>query len=142
VANAWHHRIDALASVATLIGVTFSHFFGETFRILDPCASIAIALFIFIPALRLLRPAFAELMEHSLTAGYTERIREVALHIDGVSDATITHSRKSGHYKLVEIRIAVSPTLTVADFSTLTDRLTDRLTAEFGPTLIPTIIPE
>jgi cation diffusion facilitator family transporter len=141
VANAWHHRIDALASVATLIGVSFSHFFGETFRILDPCASIAIALFIFIPALRLLRPAFTELMEHSLPAGYTARIREVALRVEGVSDATITHSRKSGHNNLVEIRIAVSPALTVADFLQLSDRLTSALTAEFGPTLLPTILP-
>ena len=60
------HRSDALASLATSSGSPFSQLFGPAFRVLDPVASILIAVFILVAACRMIAPAFGELMECSL----------------------------------------------------------------------------
>lgn len=115
VASAWHHRSDALASIATLIGVTFSHFLGEGFRILDPLASMVIAVFIFIPALRIFLTAFRELMEKSLPAADVGRVRTIVESTPGVKEITYLRTRRNGHNLLFDIGIGVSPNITVTD---------------------------
>lgn len=113
LANAWHHRSDALASVATLVGVTFSHFFGPAFRILDPVASLVIAVFILIPAVRLFRPAFAELMERSLPAGDVARARGIVEAVPGVEGVSGLRTRRNGHHLIFDVEIRIAPHLTI-----------------------------
>lgn len=121
MANAWHHRSDALASVATLVGVTSSHFFGPAFSILDPVASLVIAIFIFVPALRLLRPAFFELMEHSLPESDLEKIRAAVCGVKGVESLSYIRSRRNGHHMIFDIGVQVAPQMTVAESQTVAD---------------------
>ncbi|MDE6392674.1 MAG: cation diffusion facilitator family transporter [Muribaculaceae bacterium] len=142
IANAWHHRSDALASVATLVGVTFSHFFGPAFRILDPVASLVIAVFIFVPALRLLRPAFAELMERSLPVGDIEKAREAVSAIAGVGKITWMRTRRIGHHLVFDIGVAVSPDMTVAECGGLKADVTKALKEAFCSHVIVTVCPE
>lgn len=52
IANAWHHRSDAISSIATLVGVAFSIFMGAGWRIMDPIASMVIAVMICISAVK------------------------------------------------------------------------------------------
>lgn len=113
LANAWHHRSDALASVATLVGVTFAHFFGPAFRILDPIASLVIAIFILIPAIRLFRPAFAELMERSLPVKDVTKARESISAVPGVKKINYIRSRRNGHHLIFDIGIGIEPDLTI-----------------------------
>lgn len=115
VANAWHHRSDALASVATLIGVTFSHFLGEEFRVLDSIASFVIAIFILIPAVRLFLPAFGELMERSLPTDDVDRVRSIVNATPGVRKITYLRTRRNGHNLVFDIGIGVDPDITVTD---------------------------
>ena len=133
VANAWHHRSDALASVATLVGVTFSHFFGPAFRILDPVASLVIAVFIFIPALRLFRPAFAELMERSLPARDVENARGIVAAVDGVRKVTYLRTRRNGHHLIFDVGIGVDRGLTVEQGSEIAAAIERALTAAYCP---------
>lgn len=60
IANALHHRSDAISSIATLIGVTLSYTLGEHWRILDPIASVIIAVFILISAIKIAMPSINE----------------------------------------------------------------------------------
>ena len=133
VANAGHHRSDALASVATLVGVTFSHFFGPAFRILDPVASLVIAVFIFIPALRLFRPAFAELMERSLPARDVENARGIVAAVDGVRKVTYLRTRRNGHHLIFDVGIGVDRGLTVEQGSEIAAAIERALTAAYCP---------
>ena len=133
MANAWHHRSDALASVATLVGVTFSHFFGPAFRILDPVASLVIAVFIFIPALRLFRPAFAELMERSLPARDVENARGIVAAVDGVRKVTYLRTRRNGHHLIFDVGIGVDRGLTVEQGSEIAAAIERALTAAYCP---------
>lgn len=135
-ANAWHHRSDALASVATLIGVTFSHFFGEGFRVLDPIASLVIAVFILVPAFRILRPAFAELMERSLPENERKKALELVSKIPNVKDVEYLRARRNGHKYVFDFGIKTDASLSVAQCSHLTDEIRQALTDAFCPHVI------
>ena len=77
IANAWHHRSDALSSVATLTGIGLAYFLGEKWRILDPVAAIFVGILILRVAFKLLKPALEELMERSLPREEEKRILEI-----------------------------------------------------------------
>lgn len=139
-ANAWHHRSDALASVATLIGVSFAHFFGPSFRILDPCASIVIALFIFVSAGRIIVPAFAELMDRSAPTPLRERCRAIILSEDGVRSIRSMKVRRSGHYLIVVAEICIDPQMTVGEGAQIARRVEEALRSGFHRALHPTVV--
>ena len=139
VANAWHHRSDAFASIATLIGVTFSHFFGVGFRILDPIASLVLSLFILIPAVRLFRPAFDELMERSLPADDVELARKTALDVKGVKALTYIRTRRIGHHLVFDLGIRVDPSLNVAEGETVARKVEEALKETFCPHIVVSV---
>ncbi len=66
VANAWHHRSDALSSLGTLVGIGCAYFLGDKWRIADPIAALIVAVFIFKVAFDLIRTGVGELLEKSL----------------------------------------------------------------------------
>lgn len=131
VANAWHHRSDALASVATLIGVSCAHFFGPAFRIFDPIASLVIAGFIFIPALRLFIPSFAELMEHSLPEDVVEKARGLIAASPEVKEVVAIRSRRNGHFLYFDIAIKVDPNLSLSQCQKISKVIEDAFHRDF-----------
>ncbi len=139
LANAWHHRSDALASVATLIGVTFSHFFGPAFRILDPVASLVIAVFILIPALRLFKPAFVELMERSLPFDQVEKARGVVENIEGVEGITYLRSRRNGHHLIFDIGIRIASGTTIDRAAETAAAIESALKTAFCPHILVSV---
>lgn len=135
-ANAWHHRSDAMASIATLIGVTFSHFFGEGFRVLDPIASLVIAIFIIIPAIRILKPSFAELMERSLPSAERQKAMELVEKIPEVKGIEYLRARRNGHKYIFDFGIKTDASLNVAQCAQLTSVIKSVLTDAFCPHVI------
>lgn len=123
MANAWHHRSDAMASVATLIGVTFSHFFGEGFRILDPVASLLIAVFILVPAVRLLVPAFVELMDRSLPDEQVEKARGVVSGVEGVKGISYLRTRRNGHHLVFDVGVLLARGTTIDEGADVAARI-------------------
>ena len=75
VANAWHHRSDALSSIGTAIGIGGAILLGEQWLILDPLAAVVVSLFIMKVAIQLLVPCVEELLEKSLPAEVEEKIK-------------------------------------------------------------------
>lgn len=139
LANAWHHRMDALASIATLAGVSCSHFFGESWRVADPIVTILISWVIIIAAARLFIPSFTELMERSLPARYSVTALEIASKVEGVKEVVSLRSRKSGHYLIFDIEVAVSPHLTVQQGEVIAGAVIRALEAKFGSTILATV---
>ncbi|MBD5348582.1 MAG: cation transporter [Bacteroides sp.] len=127
VANAWHHRSDAMASIATLIGVTFSHFFGAGFRILDPLASVVIAIFILTASIKLLRPSFLELMERSLDKNEIIKVEKIISEVANPNSIEFIRSRRVGHRIIFDIGIKTKPTLTVEDTTKIAAEIEKRL---------------
>lgn len=138
-ANAWHHRVDALSSVATLVGVGCAYFFGEKMRIFDPIASILIAVFILLPALKLFMPAFSELMERSLPAASVEKAREIIAAQKGVVRIESLKCRRNGHYRLFDVKIAVSPEITINAGAAIAADVEQALIEAFGKSTLTTV---
>lgn len=112
-ANAWHHRSDAISSVATLIGVSLSFFLGEHWRVLDPIASVIIAVFIGISALQIAKPSIQELLEISLPQDQINSILEIIENVPGIKKVHNLRSRRNGHSYIIDVNIHVDPDITV-----------------------------
>lgn len=139
IANAWHHRSDAMASVATLTGVSFAHFFGSPFRVLDPVASIVIAVFIFIPAIKMLWPAFKELMDHSLPREEVSKAKDIISGIPGVEGVKYIRSRRNGHHLVFDIGIFVNPEINVGEASNISEKIKSSFYNSFCPHVVASI---
>lgn len=128
-----HHRIDALASVATMIGVVCAHFFGEKMRVFDPIASVIIAVTILFPAVRLLIRAFKELTDATLSeadlAKATEAVRKVA----GVKDVLSLKGRRSGHSRIFDVSVKVAPGTPVEESAKIVKQVKGSLCDAFCP---------
>lgn len=131
IANAWHHRSDALASIATLIGVTFSHFFGASFRILDPIASLVIAGFILFPALRLFLPAFRELTDSSLSGSERDKALIAIKNVGGVIEVKYIRTRRIGHHLVFDIAVRIPEGMTIKEGSAITEAIRESLYKAF-----------
>ena len=112
-ANAWHHRTDAISSIATLIGVSLSYALGDNWRILDPITSIIIAVFIGISAVSIARPSLSELLEASLPQAELEKIRKIIRSVPGVKRVHNLRARQNGRSIIVDVNIHVDPDITI-----------------------------
>lgn len=139
IANAWHHRSDAISSVATLIGVTIAHFLGEGWRILDPLASILIAVFIGLSALEIARPSINELLERSLPPKVIEQLQQAIMSVPGVKAYHHLRTRRNGHSFLAELHIKVDPDITVTQGHAIASAVEIALRAILGPDSIITV---
>lgn len=115
IANAWHHRSDSFSSIATLIGVGGSMFFGEKWRVLDPVAAIVVGIFIVIVSVELARPALQEMLGVSLKKDEKKRILKALKNTDGVMAYSDFRTFKSGNDGYVIVHIKVDPEINVKE---------------------------
>lgn len=139
IANAWHHRSDAFSSVATLIGVSAAYFLGAHWRILDPIASIVIAVFIAISAIQIALPSVNELLERSLPPDQVRKAAEVIASVTGVEDYHRLRTRRNGHSMIIDTHIKVDPYINVAQGHRIATDVEKSLRAVFGPDIITNI---
>ena len=115
IANAWHHRSDALSSIATIAGVCGAMFFGVRGRILDPLAEMIVAIFIVAVGIRTAGPALFELLEVSLPPQEQEIIRRALLSTEGVESYHHLRTRRNGPRTIVDVHLKVNPYITVVE---------------------------
>ena len=128
---ALHHRADAFASLATLIGVGCSIFFGEKLRILDPIVTLVLAAFIVVSAIRLFIPAWRELVEHSLPASVISQVRSAIETVAGVKEIKTIRSRSHGRYYIFDIGISVASNLTVEQGAVIAGKVEESVAGAF-----------
>lgn len=111
--DAWHHRSDAITSLAAAIGITVAIIGGEGYEAADDWAAIAAAVVIAWNGWRLLRPALNELMDRSPNRELIERIRQIAAETPGVGAVEKCYVRKMGYQYFVDMHVEVDPEMTV-----------------------------
>lgn len=111
--DAWHHRSDAITSVAAGIGISIALIGGHKFVCADDIAAIFAAVIICGNGWLLLRPALSELMDRAADPEVVRRIREIASGIEGVANVEKCFVRKAGHLLFVEMHVEVDPQMTV-----------------------------
>ena len=97
VANAWHHRSDALSSAGTAIGVGGAVFLGARWTVLDPIAAVVVSIVIIVTALKLLRQSVGELTERSLPDDLKSEIIAIVGAEPGVSSIHHLRTRRIGN---------------------------------------------
>jgi cation diffusion facilitator family transporter len=112
-ADAWHHRSDAITSLAASVGITVSLIGGNGYESADDFAAIAAAAIIAFNGWRVLRPALSELMDESPSLEVIEKIGKTAATIPGVERVEKCIVRKSGHRYWVDMHVEVDPLMTV-----------------------------
>jgi cation diffusion facilitator family transporter len=114
VANAWHHRSDALSSVAVFIGVAGTQI-NPSWHILDSFAALLVSFFIVKVGLEILRDALREFTDTAPKQEIIGKIRQCALSVNGVIDTHDLRVRTSGGLYQMEIHIVVDGQLTVLE---------------------------
>jgi len=114
LANAWHHRSDALSSVAVLLGVTGA-FIKPAWHILDAFAALIVSFFVIKVGLDILRKTLREFTDTAPRPEIIKKIMQCSLTVEGVMDAHDLRVRTSGGFYQVEIHIVVDGQITVAE---------------------------
>ena len=128
MADAWHHRSDALSSVGALIGIGGARL---GFPIMDPIASVIICLFILKVGIEIIMDAIKKMMDTSAGSEYDQKIHDFVAKQQGVEEVDIVNSRMFGNKVYVDLEIKVDENLTVREGHDITENVHDALEQEF-----------
>lgn len=128
MADAWHHRSDALSSVGALIGIAGARM---GFAVLEPLASVVICAFIGKAAFDVFRDAVNKMVDHSCDAATEDALRRCVLAHRDVRGIDLLRTREFGNRVYVELEIALDERLTLAQAHRVAEQLHDEVEAMF-----------
>ena len=128
-ADAWHHRSDAITSVAAFIGIAIALYFGEGFESADDWAALLASGLIIYNCYGIFRPALAEIMDENRYEDLEEDVRQHALHVAGVELIEKCYIRKIGMLFQIDLHAVVDPNLSVREGHEIAHDLKDYLIA-------------
>jgi cation diffusion facilitator family transporter len=126
-ADAWHHRSDAITSVAAFIGISVALLLGKGYESADDWAALFAAGFILYNSYLIFRPALGEIMDEHLYDDLVEEIRVASLEVEGILDTEKCFVRKAGMKYHIELHAIVDGSLTVREGHDLSHQLKDAL---------------
>lgn len=132
IANAWHHRSDALSSIGALVGIGGSIVLGEKWAILDPLASCAISVAVIVVAVRMAIPSLAELLETSLPEDIEAEIISTASAVNGVKDIHELKTRRNGMSFIIDAHIVVDPEISIVEAHDIATDVEEALRERYG----------
>jgi cation diffusion facilitator family transporter len=128
--DAWHHRSDAITSLAAAIGIGIALIGGDGYEAADDWAAAVAAGVIAWNGARLLHPALNELMDRSPNPEMVNRIREIAATTPGVADVEKCFVRKMGYQYFVDMHVEVDPLMTVKRSHDIAHEVKDKVREE------------
>lgn len=138
-ADAWHHRSDAITSVAAFIGISIALILGKGYESADDWAALLASFFILYNSYMIFRPALGEIMDEHRYDDLVENIRQESLKVDGIIGTEKCFIRKAGMKYHVDLHAIVDATITVKEGHDLAHKLKDTLRSkilELGHVLI------
>ena len=125
--DAWHHRSDALTSLAAFIGISIALFGGPGYESADDWAALLACAVIAWNGVRILRPAVNEIMDASVSPGTVDEVRRIAHQVQGVQEVEKCRVRKSGLYLVLDIHVVVDGNLPVRQGHEIAHQVKDLL---------------
>lgn len=132
IANAWHHRSDAISSLGTMVGIGGAMFFGEKWRILDPLAAVLVSVFIVKAGYDIIKPAIYELLEGSLPRDQEKQITDLIASVDGVKGYHNLHTRKIGNDIAIDVHVKMDGRLPLVEAHEIASRVERKIRDRFG----------
>jgi cation diffusion facilitator family transporter len=111
--DAWHHRSDALTSAAAFIGISVALIGGKGWQSADDWAALFACAVIAANGIRLLRPAFYEIMDTAPRGEIVDLIRKAAASVPGVVEVEKSYVRKMGLSFYVDLHVKVNGSISV-----------------------------
>ena len=132
VANAWHHRSDALSSIGAAIGIGGAIFLGDKWTILDPLAALIVSFFIIKMSFKLIKPCLDELLERSLPKETQKEIEEIVGQFKDVYQLHNLRTRKIGNYYAIELHVRMDGKTSLQDAHNLVSKIEAKLKECYG----------
>ena len=132
IANAWHHRSDALSSVGTAIGISGAIFLGHRWTVLDPAAAVLVSILIVKMSIKLTVPAVNDLLEKSLPDEIERDILATITEEPGVCNPHHLQTRRIGNDYAIDVHIRVDGKMTVSEAHEIMCRVEHRLRCKYG----------
>ncbi len=138
VANAWHHRSDAISSIpaAAAVGVAL---IDPEWVVVDRVGAVVVCILILQASWRILRPALDQLVDAGAPAAARKRIEELALEVDGVEDAHAVRTRYVGSELAVDLHVEVDGGLSVGEGHSIAVAVRRKL-LEDGPDVTDAVV--
>lgn len=128
MADAWHHRSDALSSIGALIGIGAARL---GFPIMEPIASIVICLFIAKAAWDIFKDAIDKMVDKACDQEFEDEIRSMVSKQDGVLGIDLLHTRMFGNKIYVDMEIAADGDRPLKETHAIAESIHDQLEATY-----------
>ncbi len=128
MADAWHHRSDALSSIGALIGIAGARM---GMPVLDPIATFVICLFILKAAYDIFKDAVDKMVDHSCDDKTEEKMRECVLAQDGILGIDMMHTRIFGNKIYADIEILVDGRKTIDEGHEIAEKVHSEIEEKF-----------
>lgn len=132
VANAWHHRSDALTSVATLIGIGGALLLGPHWSVLDPLAAVVVSGFIVKAAFSLMKPGIDELLEKSLPEDQIAEIASIIGSVPGVIAFHRLRTRRIGANIAIDTHVKMDGGISLRNAHEIANEIERLLKNKYG----------
>lgn len=132
VANAWHHRSDALSSIGTAIGIGAACLLGSNWAILDPLAAVIVSFFIFKVAVQLIKSSVNQLLESSLPLEVEKEIEDIVNSYPGVTGMHNLRTRQIGVNYAITMHVRMDGNISLYESHEKGDQIEKDLKERFG----------
>ena len=132
LANAWHHRSDALSSIGAAIGIGGAILLGQRWTVLDPIASIVVGLMLVRVAVALLKTSIGELTDCSLPEETEQEIENIVRSFPEVCEPHNLRTRKIGNRMAIEMHVRMNGDVTLNEAHQYATAIEKKLKERFG----------
>ena len=139
VANAWHHRSDALSSVGAAIGIGGALLLGEKWAVLDPLASIVVGAMLVRVAVELLKGSAGELTDSSLDEEVEKEIETIICSVPQVSEPHNLRTRRIGNRIAIETHVRMDGDMPLREAHDIVSAIEHGIKDRFGRNTLVTI---
>lgn len=129
MANAWHHRSDAISSIAVLLGIAGTIFLGIPW--LDAAAAIIVALMIMYMGSGMIYESVMELIDTALDPERTKEMQAYIQQLDGVENVHMLRTRMMGGRGVADVHVQVGSMISVSEGHHIAERVMHGLQHEF-----------
>lgn len=132
IANAWHHRSDALSSIGTAVGIGGAILLGEKWAVLDPIAAVVVSVFIIRTAWQLTKQSAGELLEQSLPADMEREIVDIVAREPMTSEVHHLRTRRIGSHIAIEMHLRMPGDISLYESHQHATNIEQKLRKRFG----------
>ena len=139
IANAWHHRSDALSSIGAAIGIGGALLLGQKWAVLDPLASIVVGAMLVKVAWDLLKSSTGELTDMSLPEDTEREIEDIIRSFPEVTEPHNLRTRRIGNRVAIEAHVRLDGDMSLREAHDIVTAIEHQIKSRFGPATLVTI---